>query len=68
MENSLLLVKLPKFNIQERDIIIKALNYYRMSSIEFLDDLDDIVSNVNDVIKVIEKNSNIYFEKQKEQK
>lgn len=68
MENSLLLVKLPKFNIQERDIIIKALNYYRMSGIEFLDDLDDIVSNVNDVIKVIGKNSNIYFEKQKEQK
>lgn len=50
--------KLPKFNCSSYDILISALRYYQISSIEFSND-KNITANIYKLIDYIEKNTNI---------
>ena len=50
--------KLPKFNFSSYEIIINALRYYWISSVEFSED-KEIISQIYKMINYIEKNINI---------
>lgn len=50
--------KLPKFNCSSYEILISALRYYQISSIEFSNDKNK-TSNIYKLIHYIEENTNI---------
>ena len=47
-------VKLPIVSFEHKELILKALNYYRLSGIEFSYASDDVIFNVSNLIDIIE--------------
>lgn len=47
-------VKLPIVSLEHKELILKALNYYRLSGIEFSYASDDVIFNVSNLIDIIE--------------
>lgn len=52
-------VKMPLITTEQRIILMKALNYYRLSGVEFSYASDDVIFNVTNLMEIIEINSKV---------
>lgn len=52
-------VKLPLITTEQKKLIIKALNYYRLSGVEFAYATDDMIFNATNIMEIIEINSKL---------
>lgn len=52
-------VKLPLLTTEQRRILVKALNYYRLSGVEFSYASDDVIFNATNLMEIIEINSKL---------
>lgn len=56
-------VQIPIINFYQKEFLVKALNYYKISSVEFSFDSDDIIFQSNNLIEMIELQSEMKYKK-----
>jgi|GEM_PF-4918493 hypothetical protein len=52
-------VKMPLITTEQKKIIMKALNYYRLCGVEFAYATDDMIFNATNLMEIIEINSKL---------
>lgn len=57
MEN--IRIQMPRITIEQKKLIIKALNYYRIAAVEFSYVSDGVIFNAANLIEMIDEQSKI---------
>lgn len=55
-------IKLPLITVEQKNLLLKALNYYRISCVEFSYASDDIIFNTTNLMEIIEIQSKMVKE------